>query len=156
MHIFQLEYCKLQLGCLLVILYLSFIYIKERRRFHLTDKITLYDILLGGGIFCLLMDGITVYTVNHQEMISSTANLILHGMFLLSIDALLFLLLLYTLNATEGIPSEWGKRILIAVPFDVNVLTVLLNLPSLEYRHGEAGYPDIIMKSGTGRAIRTG
>ncbi|MCI5996161.1 MAG: HD-GYP domain-containing protein [Blautia sp.] len=140
MHIFQLEYCKLQLGCLLVILYLTFIYSKERRRFQLTDKITLYDILLGEGIFCLLMDGITAYTVNHQEMINSTVNLILHGMFLLSIDALLFLLLLYTLDAMEGIPSEWWKRMLVAVPFAVNVLTVLLNLPSLEYRHGEAGY----------------
>ena len=140
MQFFQLEYCKLQLGCLMVILYLAFIYFKERRRFHLTDKITLYDILLGEGIFCLMMDGITAYTVNHQKLVSSTVNLTLHGMFLLSIDALLFLLLLYTLDVTEGIPTECRKRMLVAAPFAVNVLIVLLNLHTLEYCHGEAGY----------------
>ena len=140
MHIFQLEYCKLQLGCLLVILYLAFIYYKERRRYHFMNKITLYDILLADGILCLLLDGITAYTVNHQEIINSTVNLILHGLFLLSIDALLFLLLLYTLDATKGIPDEWWKRVLVAVPFVINVIIVLWNLPTLEYRHGEAGY----------------
>ena len=137
---FQLEYCKLQLGCLLVILYLAFIYYKERRRYHFMNKITLYDILLADGILCLLLDGITAYTVNHQEIINSTVNLILHGLFLLSIDALLFLLLLYTLDATKGIPDEWWKRVLVAVPFVINVIIVLWNLPTLEYRHGEAGY----------------
>ena len=140
MHIFRLEYCKLQLGCLLVILYLAFIYYKERRRYHFLNKITLYDILLAEGILCLLLDGITAYTVNHQEIISSAVNLILHGLFLLSIDALLFLLLLYTLDATKGIPDEWWKRVLVAVPFVINVIIVLWNLPTLEYRHGEAGY----------------
>lgn len=139
-HIFRLEYCKLQLGCLLVILYLAFIYYKERRRYHFLNKITLYDILLAEGILCLLLDGITAYTVNHQEIISSAVNLILHGLFLLSIDALLFLLLLYTLDATKGIPDEWWKRVLVAVPFVINVIIVLWNLPTLEYRHGEAGY----------------
>lgn len=140
MHIFQLEYCKLQLGCLLVILYLAFIYYKERRRYHFMNKITLYDILLADGILCLSLDGITAFTVNHQEIINSTVNLILHGMFLISIDALLFLVLLYTLDATKGIPDERWKRVLVAVPFVINVIIVLWNLPTLEYRHGEAGY----------------
>lgn len=110
MHIFRLEYCKLQLGCLLVILYLAFIYYKERRRYHFLNKITLYDILLAEGILCLLLDGITAYTVNHQEIISSAVNLILHGLFLLSIDALLFLLLLYTLDATKVFLTNGGKE----------------------------------------------
>lgn len=140
MHIFQLEYCKLQLGCLLVVLYLAFIYYKERRRYHMADKVLLYDILLGEGIFCLLMDGITAYTVNHQEMVSASVNLLLHGLFLISIDALLFLLLLYTLDTTQGIPDEWWKRWLMLLPFALNVLIVLRYLPSLEYCHGEAGY----------------
>ena len=59
-----LEYSKLQTGCLLVVHYLAFIYVKERRRFHLNGKITIYDGLLGEGIVCLLLDGITAFTVN--------------------------------------------------------------------------------------------
>ncbi|MGN0733096.1 MAG: HD-GYP domain-containing protein [Emergencia sp.] len=136
MHLIYLEHCRLQLGCLLVILYQAFIYYKERRRYHLTDRIRLYDVLLASGIVCLLLDGITAVTVNNQDAVNSTVNLILHGGFLVSIDAMLFLLLLYTLNATDGIPSEWWKRLIIAVPFTVNAVVVLVNLNSLEYIQG--------------------
>ena len=139
MDVLRLEYCKLQIGCLLVILYLAFIYDKERRRFRLSGRRTLYDILLGEGILCLLLDGITAYTVNHQELILPMANLVLHGMFLISIDTLLFLLLLYMLDATEGLPKSWKKKLILLTPFLVNVLIVVLNLHSLEYRQGEAG-----------------
>ena len=43
---FPLECCKLQIGCLVVILYLAFIYSRERRRFQLSGRTTVYDILL--------------------------------------------------------------------------------------------------------------
>ncbi|MDD6188503.1 MAG: HD domain-containing protein [Clostridiales bacterium] len=139
MFVFPFEHCKLQIGCLLVILYLAFIYDRERRRFHLSGR-TLYDVLLWAGVACLLLDGITAYSVNHQHLINPTVNLVLHGLFLISIDALLFLLLLYMLDATKGLPSSWGKRLLLAVPFLVNVLIVALNLNSLEYRQGKTSY----------------
>lgn len=103
---FQLEYCKLQIGCLLIIFYLAFIYYKERKRFRISDGITLYDILLGEGIWCLLLDGITACTVNHQELVHPTVNLVLHGLFLTSIDILIFLMLLYMLDATEGLEED--------------------------------------------------
>ena len=134
MNVLQLGCCKLQIGCLLVIIYLAFIYYKERRRFQISEKITLYDVLLGEGIICLLLDGMTAYTVNHQELINPTVNLVLHGLFLVSIDALLFLMLLYMLDTAEGLPSDWNKKLLLGTPFLVNVLIVVLNLKSLEYR----------------------
>lgn len=137
MNLIYLEHCRLQLACLLVILYLTFIYYKERRRYHLTDKVRLYDVLLISGIFCLMLDGITAVTVNNQDAVNDTVNLALHGAFLVSIDAMLFFLLLYTLNITDGIPSERWKRMIIAVPFIVNAAMVLMNLNSLEYIQGE-------------------
>lgn len=133
----QLKYCKLQIGCLLVILYLAFIYYKERKRFHLSGRRTIYDVLLTEGIVCLFLDGLTAYTVNHQELINPMVNLVLHGLFLISIDALIFLMLLYMLDATEGLPSDRKKKLLLAAPFLVNVLIVVLNLHSLEYRQGK-------------------
>ena len=137
MNLIYLEHCRLQLACLLVILYLTFIYYKERRRYHLTDKVRLYDVLLISGIFCLMLDGITAVTVNNQDAVNDTVNLALHGAFLVSIDAMLFFLMLYTLNITDGIPSERWKRMSIAVPFIVNAAMVLMNLNSLEYIQGE-------------------
>lgn len=107
MYVFHLEHCKLQIGCLLVILYLVFVYYKERRRFQFSGKITLYDILLGDGIICLLLDGITAYTVNHQELVNPTVNLLLHGLFLISIDALLGLMhTLFTLEDRYGLKID--------------------------------------------------
>lgn len=132
---FHFEYCKLQLGCLFAVLYLSFIYVKERRRFHLTGT-TMYDYLLGEGILCLLLDGVTAYTVNHPELVPPAVNLVLHGLFLVSIDALLFLMLLYMLDATQGLPTDRKKLLLLSAPFLANCLIVLLNLRSLEYRQG--------------------
>ena len=137
---FQLEYCKLQIGCPLIVFYLTFIYYKERKRFRISDGITLYDILLVEGMFCLLLDGITAYTVNHQELVHPTVNLVLHGLFLTSIDILIFLMLLYMLDATEGLPKDWKKMSLLCAPLLINVLIVVLNLHSLEYRQGEAGF----------------
>ena len=115
MHFLQLEYCKLQAGCLVLILYLAFIYYKERKRFHLAGRRTLYDWLLAEEIACLLLDGITVCTVNHQELVNAGLNLVLHGMFLISIDGLIFLLLLYMLDTTEGLPVQLQKRLLLAM-----------------------------------------
>ena len=139
MYTFPLECCKLQIGCLLVILYLAFIYGRERRRFQFTGH-GIYDFLLWEGIACLALDAITAYTVNHQQVIHPAVNLILHGLFLVSIDALLFLLLLYMLDMTQGLPTSRSKRLLLAVPFGVNILIVALNLNSLEYRQGSAGF----------------
>ena len=72
---FPLECCKLQIGCLVVILYLAFIYSRERRRFQLSGRTTVYDILLWEGIACLLLDAVTAYTVNHQELVGAYVNL---------------------------------------------------------------------------------
>ena len=140
MELIHLQHCKLQIGCLLVVLYLVFIYYKERRRFHLTSASPVYDVLLWEGLVCLLLDGITAYTVNHQELVSPAVNLMLHGLFLISIDALIFISLLYMLDTTEGLPVSRKKRLLLATPFLINVLVVLLNLHSLEYRQGETSY----------------
>ena len=137
MYRLPLEYCKLQIACLLVVLYLVFIYYKERRRFQTFNKITLYDILLAEGILCLMLDGITAYTVNHQELVNPTVNLVLHGLFFVSIDGLIFLMLLYMLDAAEGLPLDWKKKLPLGAAFFANVLVVVLNLDSLEYRQGE-------------------
>lgn len=135
-----MESCKLQLGCLLIVLYLTFIYYKERRRFGQKERFSLYDGVLITGICCLLLDGITAYTVNHQELIPAALNLILHGMFLVSIDALIFMMFLYILHTTKGMPLKISGRLLLCAPFLVNALLVFCNLHSLEYRRGKMGY----------------
>jgi len=132
-----MEHCKLQIGCMLIILYIIFCYVKDCRHFHQKHKFSIFDGLLLLGSICLVFDGATAYTVNHLETVDSVVNMILHMFFLLGIDSFIFGLFLYMLSITEGLPKTKKKRLLLYSPFVVNVLLVVLNIPRLEYHQGK-------------------
>ncbi len=131
-----MEYCKLQIGCLLIILYIAFVYSKERRRFGQKHKISIFDGMLSLGMLEVLFDGATAYTVNHLDTVNSTLNRILHLLFLLSLDFFIFLLFLYMVSITTGLPRRRSRRMLLYSPFVVNVILVIVNIPSLKYHEG--------------------
>ena len=54
----MIEYCKLQIGCMIVLLYIIFIYYRERKKYHIEQKNVFYELLFIVGFFCLLLDGI--------------------------------------------------------------------------------------------------
>ncbi len=130
-------YFKLQIGCMCIILYILFMYYKEQKRFKQHHKRRIFDGLLGVGLLCILFDGMTAYTVNHLESVSKMANQILHLLFLLSLDSFIFLLFFYMISITTGFPQERKHSIFIYIPFVINVLVVVVNIPALEYYEGE-------------------
>lgn len=131
-----MEYCKLQAGCIVVILYILFVYYKEKRRFGQKRKLTVFDGLLLEGFLCIWLDGLTAYTVNHLDTVNDTVNRILHLFFLISLDTFIFLVFLYMLSVTTGIPKQGKRKWLICSPFFLNILFVVVNIPTLEYREG--------------------
>ena len=132
-----MEYCKMQMGCLLIILYIGLLYFKEQRRGGEKHGLCMFDGLLTLSILCLIFDGLTAFFVNHQDQIAASANLFLHILFLLSLDAYIFMLFIYMLAVTDGIPRKKSRFVLLWSPFLVNVLLVVLNMDALEYRQGE-------------------
>ncbi len=86
----NMEHIKLQVGCLLLILYVVFVYVRERRRFGHKEKLTLFDVFLGIAILTITFDGLTAYTVNHLETVSETCNRVFHMFFLLGLDSCIF------------------------------------------------------------------
>lgn len=130
-------YCKLQIGCMLVILYILFIYCKECRRFHQRKKLSVFDGLLGLGFLSILFDGLTAYTVNHLDTVNEMVNRMLHLCFLISLDLFIFWLFIYMISITTGVPKRAGKIVLLYSPFVVNVIIVVLNIQTLEYYEGE-------------------
>lgn len=130
-------YCKLQIGCMLIILYIVFLYWKECRRFHQRKKQSIFDGLLGLGFLCVLFDGLTAYTVNHLKSVNEIVNRILHLCFLISLDLFIFLLFIYMISITIGLPKKTGKIILVYSPFVINVIIVVMNIQNLEYFEGE-------------------
>lgn len=127
----------MQIGCMLITLYITFVYCKERRRFGQKHKPSIFDVLLCVGMFSILFDGLTAYTVNHLEQVNRTVNLLLHLAFLLSLDYFIFLLFLYMLSMTTGFPKSMKSRVLLCSPFLVNVFLVVVNIPTLKYHEGE-------------------
>ena len=133
----MIEYSKLQIGCMLIVSYIAFIYFRERYAYKIKKKEIVFELLLFAGIFSIAFDGITAYTVNRLGQISGLANGIFHACFLCSLDAIVFLIFLYILDITRGLPKKIKTGILISVPFVVNMAVVILFMPKITYRYGE-------------------
>ena len=102
----KMEYIKLQIGCMILVLYIAFIHFKEKSEYHSPKKDRLFEGMLGLGIISILFDGLTAYTVNHLETILGPLNMVLHLGFLLCLHSMVFMMFLYMLNITEGIPEN--------------------------------------------------
>jgi len=127
---------KLQLGCAAVILYIIAGYVKESRRLGLLKKLKIFHLLLGMGLISVILDGATAYTVNNIGQVGETCNMILHLLFLLSLDTFIFLVYIYMLAITKGIPKSKIKRWLMFLPYLINAVVLITNIPELEYRTG--------------------
>lgn len=106
-----MQYDKLQLGCLLIVLYVAFIYVRERYAYKIKKKEPVFAWLLVMGILEITLDGITAYTVNHLDSVPAVVNMVLHMCFLCSLDIMMFLMFLYLLDITRGIPKIGKKDI---------------------------------------------
>ena len=130
-----MEFCKLQIGCLAVLLYVALIYSKEYKHHHVNLKGTLFDKMLVLGILSVIFDGATAYTVNHLDTVNPVLNAILHMLFLISLDAVIFLLFIYMLFTTGSYPQK--GRLLVYAPFVVNVVLITATIGSIDYVQGE-------------------
>lgn len=131
-----MEQCKLQIGCFVIIFYIGFSYFRECKKNTGEYKLGIFAWVLLISVMEVILDGVTAYTVNHLDTVNATFNLLAHMCFLLMLDALVFTMFLYMLFITEGFPSEKKKRLLLYSPFILNVLMLIGNIHSLEYRRG--------------------
>ena len=76
-----MEYCRLQLGCLLIVGYIGFIYFRECRRYHKKLSSSMFNIILIVSMVCILFDAITAVTVNYPESVHPVWNKGLHLVF---------------------------------------------------------------------------
>ena len=135
-----MEHCKLQLGCLFILIYIGFIYLKECKEYHRSLRDTFFDELLSLGIISVILDGITAYTVNNTDTVHPIANMILHCLFLVCMDSVIFAMFLYMTKITGTFPKSRKYRIIIFTPFIINIILVITNISSLEYVKGNSTY----------------
>ncbi len=134
----NLEHCKLQIGCFLVIVYLIINYLFERRNLSVKKPLSFFDAILAANAVYLVFDGLTAYFVNYPEKIPMRLNLAFHAAFLLIIDFFMFMVLVYMISLTYGLRfKKWIKPVL-AAAFIVESALIVSTLGFLRFEHGKS------------------
>ena len=96
---------KLQVGCLLVVLYFSVSYIKDAMN-KKTPCNPIFDALLAVVMWAIVFDGATAWTVNHMDIVPDWVNRLLHGLFFVFMNSVTVLIFLYMISQTIGVRSK--------------------------------------------------
>ena len=131
-----MEYCRVQTASLLIIGYIGFMYFRECKRYHKKMNSSIFGQILIISMFCVIFDGITAITVNNLENVNEILNKILHMLFLIGIDSVVYILFGYMLRTTGVIQEKGRRRLLFHVPYFINVVIVVSNIANLEFRTG--------------------
>ena len=107
----MLEYAKLQIGCLIVVCYIAFVYFAESKRTKHKYTYSFYDLILIITIFTLIMDGATAVMVNHLDTVPRAVLDIAHMFFYLGIDAFIFCIFLYFLRTFKKFRLNLSKML---------------------------------------------
>ena len=136
-----LQWCKTQIVCLLILIYVGIYYTKEGNRLnHISQKINcnyLFDALFIVTELAVLFDGITACTINYPQQIPFLINQLSHlGMFVLY-EVYVALLFWYWVSVTVGIPKGNWVRLAYLLPSMISVFWTVCFLPDLQIVQGQ-------------------
>lgn len=133
-----MSFIKLQIGCLVLVLYLELIYIWQTTGKNAKVSCNpIFDALMMIIPCLIVFDGVTAWTVNHLEIVPVSLNLVLHAVFFILLSLFMFVMFLHTLSFIKGFPQKLIFRFLIILPFIISVILILVFLPELEFIIGK-------------------
>lgn len=135
-----LQYCKVQVISLLLLIYIGIIYIKQLNDLNkLTKKNNcnaLFDWIFIISELAVLFDGITACTVNFLNQVPLWTNLMLHlGMYCLY-EIYVALLFWYWVSVTVGISKKNGIRVIYVLPSVVSIFLTIAFLSQTDFIQG--------------------
>ena len=133
-----MSFIKLQIGCLVLVLYLELIYIWQTTGKNAKVSCNpIFDALMMIIPCLIVFDGVTAWTVNHLEIVPVSLNLVLHAVFFILLSLFMLVMFLHTLSFIKGFPQKLIFRFLIFLPFIISVILILVFLPELEFMIGK-------------------
>lgn len=133
-----MSFIKLQIGCLVLVLYLELIYIWQTTGKNAKVSCNpIFDALMMIIPCLIVFDGVTAWTVNHLDIVPVSLNLVLHAVFFILLSLFMFVMFLHTLSFIKGFPQKLIFRFLIFLPFIISVILILVFLPELEFIIGK-------------------
>ncbi|MGN0166207.1 MAG: HD-GYP domain-containing protein [Lachnospiraceae bacterium] len=136
-----LRWCKAQILCLLLLIYVGLIYIREGNNLNkLTKKSNcnrVFDMLFVISEIAVLFDGITACTVNFPDRVPAGINLFAHWGMFVSYEIYVALLFWYWVSVTIGISKKKLVKAIYIFPNVISVCLTTLFMPGLKYLKGE-------------------
>lgn len=132
-----MQYFRLQLGCLMVILYVIVTYHKATVQNHIPHN-RLFDALMIVTPWAVFFDGLTAWTVNHLDTVSAPLNGLAHLFFFVTMDLVIIITTLYMYDETIGISKrDKNKNLWLLVPGAISLLLIVAGIGKVQYLHGE-------------------
>lgn len=132
-----MQYVKLQVGCLIIILYVIVTYVKAADRKHIPCN-KLYDALMVVTPWAVFFDGLTAWTVNHLDSVPDIVNRLAHLLFFVFMDLVIIITALYMYDQTIGLSKQNRKKNwLLLVPGVVSLVLIVAGIGQLKYLHGQ-------------------
>ena len=136
-----LQWCKTQIMCLLILLYIGTVFIKEGNNLNrLTRKSncnSIFDWSFIVAELAVFFDGVTACTVNYLEQVPKVLNLLAHlGMFL-SYEIFVTLLFWYWISVTVGISKRKWIEAAYILPSIIAICLTIFFLPDIQFVQGQ-------------------
>lgn len=136
-----LQWCKMQIMCLLILSYIGVLYIRDGNNLKKMTKKSngncIFSLMLVVSELAVLFDGVTACTVNFLDEVPRGINLLVHlGMFV-SYQVFVALLFWYWVVVTVGIPKgKWIKAAYL-LPSTISIFLTMFFLPELNFVQGQ-------------------
>lgn len=130
-----MQYVKLQVGCLLVILYIVITYIKATHRKISCNRY--FDVLLAVAPWAVFFDGLTAWTVNHMDIVPEYVNRTAHLIFFVLMDIIIIVTAKYMYNELLGERKKERENLFLAIPGILSLVLLVAGIGELHYIHGE-------------------
>lgn len=129
-----MQYIKLQLGCILVILYILIAYLKATSKKGIPCN-KYFDRLLIIAPWAVFFDGFTAWSVNHLDFVPEIVNTIAHLMFFIFMDLCIIVTAVYMYNQILGI-RKIKEKICLYLPGIISLILILAGIGKIKYLEG--------------------
>lgn len=135
-----MQYVKLQIGCLIVILYIVVTYVRATLKSKFICN-KLFDALMLIAPWAVFFDGFTAWTVNHLEIVPEWVNKFGHLFFMIFMDLTIIVTALYMYDQIVGFcKSHKQKNLLLLIPGIISLILIAAGMNRIEYIQGKTTF----------------
>lgn len=135
----DMQFFRLQIGCLLVILYIVMTYIRETWREN-TPRNRYFNGLLVVAPCAVFFDGLTAWTVNHIPIVPDVWNRAAHLLFFIFMDLTIIVTAEYMYDQLLGFRQKSKEKRILQIPGIVSLALIIAGIGQLNFLEGKTTF----------------